>query len=41
MHQEEFNIMNHFFEKTERFFDRIKRMNVVKFFLLTWVIHFS
>lgn len=41
MHQEEFNIMNCFFERVERFFDRIKRMNVVKFFLLTWVIHFS
>lgn len=41
MHQEEFNIMNRFFERAERFFERIKRMNVVKFFLLTWVIHFS
>ena len=29
------------FDKIDRFFDRIKRMNVVKFFLLTWVIHFS
>ena len=35
------NIMNRFFEKAERFFERIKRMNVVKFFLLTWVVHFS
>ena len=41
MHQEEFNIMNRFFERAERFFERIKRMNVVKFFLLAWVIHFS
>ena len=33
--------MVHFFDKAERFFERIKRMNVVKMFLLTWAIHFS
>ena len=41
MHQEEFDIINRFFERAESFFERIKRMNVVKLFLLTWVIHFS
>ena len=35
------HIMEIIFDKIDRFFDRIKRMNVVKFFLLTWVIHFS
>lgn len=29
------------FEKIERFFERIKKINVIKFFLLTWIIHFS
>lgn len=33
--------MDDSFVKIERFFVRIKRMNVIKFFLLTWVIHFS
>lgn len=33
--------MTEIFEKIDRFFDRIKKMNVVKLFLLTWVIHFS
>jgi len=32
--------MVYFFDKAERFFERIKRMNVVKLFLLTGVIHF-
>ena len=30
-----------FFDKIDRFFDKIKQMNVVKLFLLTWVIHFA
>ena len=30
-----------FFGKIDRFFDKIKRMNVVKLFLLTWVIHLA
>jgi len=30
-----------FFSKIDKFFDKIKRMNVVKLFLLTWVIHFA
>ena len=29
------------FEKIERFFERIKKINVIKFFLLTWIVHFS
>lgn len=29
------------FIKVERFFERIKKMNVVRFFLLTWLIHIS
>lgn len=29
------------FEKIERFFERIKKTNVIKFFLVTWIIHFS
>ena len=28
------------FEKIERFFERIKKTNVIKFFLVTWIIHF-
>ena len=33
--------MQFIFEKINRFFDKIKRMNVVKLFLLTWVIHLA
>lgn len=29
------------FNKIDKFFDKIKRMNVVKLFLLTWVIHLT
>ena len=29
------------FEKIERFFERIKKISVIKFFLLTWIVHFS
>lgn len=33
--------MAFFFYKIGRFFDMIKRMNIVKLFLLTWGIHFA
>lgn len=33
--------MNLFFEKIERFFERIKQMNVIKVFLITWGINFA
>ena len=33
-------VVKRLFEKIEIFFERIKRMNVFKFFLITWVIHF-
>lgn len=29
------------FNKIDKFFDKIKRMNVVKLFLLTWIIHLT
>lgn len=33
--------MEAFFEKVDRFFEKIKRMHVVKVFLLAWVFHFT